>query len=708
MTRVTATVMLFVFAAATAFGQAGVPLPNNEAGRADMVGELNFVDFDAQAMLQTVETLSGKPIISAQNLPAVKISFNSNGPMTRQEALIAVESLLSLNGIALTPMGNFIKAVGFQDVARQVPEFLKDDARGYPPSEKFYTGLYKLDYLSVSSNEYQPIIEPIMSPNPIGKIVPLPKANALLLTDTLINLQRVEEVLESADRPQAIREEVLFYPLRNMQARDLQARLQNLLLNQNSAMSKYFANNTTIESDERTNQLIVLTHSSNVKMLNTIIESFDIAVEPQTTSEVFYIKHAQATEIEALLEEVVTGQQQAREDAPTAENAATQQPGQPPGPSPSGSTPPSGSNNLPARPGATPGAAAPRPSVDGVDVENLQFSEFITLVADERSNAIVVYGTKSDIKQIGELIDKIDVVLAQVLIEVLIAEVTLDEDEVSGLASLNLSRDGTSLGGIEFATSTPSAGSATGFSVSAATFDLKNFTVDFGPDIAAGKVRILQAPVIATTHNQEASINVSDSQPFLTGSTTSQINPEATTTTVQYRDVGIQLKVKPLIGSNGIVQMEIEQTVENVIEGLGVEIDGVNQPFIAKREAISFISVTDDEVIVLAGLQESRINRTENSMYFLGKLPILGEIFNSSSDNNTRRELMIFIKPNVIYTQTDATALADRTLDNLDNGDMARQYFENPDMSEIYEVETADPEPKQITRKKKSFSPRRQ
>ncbi|MBC2592720.1 hypothetical protein H5P28_00450 [Ruficoccus amylovorans] len=665
--------------------------------RDQSVGTLLLVDESAQQVLKLIESISGKPIIRAQNLQPVKISFDSRGPMTKQEALIALESLLSLNGIALTPIGDsFIKAVSYQDVARQAPEFLEGNARDYPPSEKFYTMLTKLKYLSVSGKEYGEIIEPIMSPSPIGKVVALPKANSLLLTDTLINLQRVEEVLNNADAPQNIDEEVLFFPLRNMQARDLQSRLQSLLLNQSSALSKYFLNNTTIEADERTNQLIVLTHPTNVQILNTIIESFDIDVEPQTSSEVFYIKHAQATEVQTLLDSVVKGQQEAREKEPenaVGRDGAPRQSGQP------------GGEAQPAAPAPTPSAAT-QTMVDNLAAGNLQFSQYITIVADERSNAVVVYGTKNDIRQIGELIDKIDVVLAQVMIEVIIAEVTLDRDEVSGLSSLGLTRDGTSWGGMSLSTNTPSISDTPAFDITA-TADFKNFSISFGPALANGKLRVLQAPVLATTHNREATITVSESRPFVTGSTTSQINPDATTTTVQYRDVGIELTVTPLIGSNGVVQMEIEQKVENFIPDSSVTIDGVPQSAIAKREATSFVSVTDQEIIVLAGLQESSISRTDQKVFLLGDIPLVGELFKPETNNDYRRELMIFIKPNVIYMQSDATRIANRTIHNLDNGASVQQYLENPDMSEIYDKEIYEPPTEPVRRVNKTYGPNR-
>lgn len=623
----------------------------------EIVNELIFSDMSALEVIQILEELTGKASIRQQSIPAVKINFDSRGPMPKSEAIVAIESLLAINGIAVTELGeNFLKIVPSGQAAQQVPTFLRQSTLGMQPSQAFFTKLFRLEYLDVEK-EGQPLIMQFMSTNGQGFVVPFKKTNSLMVTDALVNLQRIEEVLLKADQPQVPSEEILFFQLENVKATDLQQRLKAIVENQNSALAKYFLNNTTIEADERTNQLIVLTHASNQRMIRELIEKLDIDVEPATTSRVFYIKHAKAVDIDALLEEVITGQQQVVEEAGGA--GGNRQGNQP---------------NQPQRQTMTAGQ---------VDTSGMRFSEFITIVADERSNAIVAYGTKTDLDQIESLIDQIDILLAQVHVEVVIAEVTLSEKDLSGISALGLSYN-------------PTQGPA-GFNVTAngpenvftlvgsASTDSIELTLNNA--VSDQKAKILSAPVIVTTHNQEASVNVVQSRPFITGSVTSGEGAGgAVTNAVDYRDVGIQLKVTPLIGTNGVVQMEIEQIVENFTNS-SVEINGVSQPFIDKREATSFVSVTDQETIVLAGLQQSEVGSTDTRLWLLGDIPIIGDLFTGNNDNNNRRELMLFIKPYVIYAQEDATRGADVALDNLDNGEDARFFMETSNMSAVFDRE---------------------
>lgn len=633
----------------------------------EMVSGLVWSDDSALQVLKILEELTGKAVLRQQSIPAVKINFDSQGPMTKSEAILAIESLLSLNGIAVTNLGDrFIKVVPLNTVAQQVPIFIHGSTLIMPPSQAVYSKLFKLQYLSVQA-EAQPLIQQLMSMNAAGGLVPFTKTNSLLITDALVNLQRIEKVLMDADQPQVPDEEILFFQLTNVKATDLQGRLQALIQNQNSAISRYFINNTTIEADERTNQLIVLTHPSNKPMITDFINKLDIDVAPATTSRVFYIKHAKAVDIDSLLEEVITGQQQAVEETNNATTGNNRQQ----------------RGNQPNQP------QTQTVTVGQVDTSGVRFSEFITIVADERSNAIVAYGTKADLDQIESLIDQIDVLLAQVHIEVIIAEVTLNERDVSGIDALEL----------EYNPLEGPAGFSAGASGPAFTFfgAVNTDTLELSLQNAVNDsyAKILSAPVIVTTHNQEASVNVSQSRPFLSGSVTSGEGAGgAVTQSVDYRDVGIQLKVTPLIGANGVVQMEIEQVVETIVTGQGELINGVFQPFIDKREATSFVSVSDRETIILAGLQQSEVGGTDTRLWLLGDIPIIGDLFTSKSDTDARRELMLFIKPYVIYSQKDATEGVDVALENLDNGDEARFFMETQNMSAVYQMD-------QIQQKKK-------
>ncbi|MGE9296451.1 MAG: secretin N-terminal domain-containing protein [Puniceicoccales bacterium] len=667
-------------------GGRGAP-PADEAP--EMVNTVIMVDMPLDAVLKYLEQLTGKAILRSQSLPAVKINFDSLGPMTRSEAIRAVESLLSLNGIMVTPVGDeFLKAVpASAGTNAQVPQFLLGSPMDMPASQAVYTKFFKLTYLDANS-EGKVVAEQLVSQG--GQVVIFPKNNAVLVSDSLINLQRIEQVLGDADRPDYQGENVFFFQLKYTKSTDLRQRLEKLTSG-NSGLAKYFANNTTFEADERTNQLIVITHPSNEPIIKNLITELDKDVEPVTSSEVFYIKHAQATEIDTLLEEVISGQQSAREKAESASERERR------GASAETQANISGGNRDSL---AANEAPPPAPNegitglIDNLDTRNLQFSDFVTIVADERSNAIVAYGTRSDIAQVRQLIEQIDVLLAQVYIEVIIAEVTLTDDAVSGFNEFNITGS-PSLSPVSIIPDALGAGlAASGTAASNSNLDPPiDFTFTLNPDEFAlalrtaaenSNIRILSAPNIVTTHNQEANVNVSQSQPIITSTVQNLATGSVAGTTsndVQYRDIGIQLTVTPLIGSNGIIQMEIEQVVENVVSNTTV--NNTEQPIIGKREATSFVSVADGEVIVLAGLQETRFRSSDGKLWLIGDIPLIGDLLNPETESNERRELMIFIRPTVYFGSESAYKHAQKIVQNLDNGDDVDTYLRTNDMSAV-------------------------
>ncbi len=663
--------MLLLAFLSAGLGAYAQDVPENEAAPAareePMVNAIVLVDETGPQVLALLEQLTGKSVLRSQALPVVKINFNSQGSLPQSDAILALESLLGLNGIAITPLGElFLKAEPSAGVTTQVPQFLEVSTLELPPSIQYYTKLFRLKHLNVI-DEAQPLIQPFASGGNVSSVVPMPKSNALLITDSLNNLQQIERVLQKADSPAEIDEQIRFFSLNHTRAVDMKARLAALMQGQgNSGLARFFQKNTVIEADERSNQIIVITHSSNMPLLEELISSLDIDVEPQSTSEVYSIKHAKAEEINGLLQQVITGQQQARQAESQRQRIAARQAAT------RGQTPPAGGEGGGAAPAAEAAPQGQRTILELSGTENLQFSEYVTTVADERSNAIVAYGTRNDLRQIGVLIEKLDKLLPQVAINVIIAEVTLADEHNTGFDALGLSYNAIPGAGFGFDLTGPS------FTAAGSIKDME-FSALFSKARENRNFRVLSAPVIVTTHNREATVNVSESRPIITGTTTSSLNADTRSSQVQYRDIGIILTVTPLIGSNGAIQLEIEQRVENLLDT--TEIDGNEQPIIGKREATSFVSVNDGETIVLAGLQESEDRYTTGRMFFFGDIPILGDMIQSRRRQQRRRELMIFIQPFVLDSSERKTANAERTIDNLDRGEEVRLFLETNDMS---------------------------
>jgi general secretion pathway protein D len=288
-----------------------------------------------------------------------------------------------------------------------------------------------------------------------------------------------------------------------------------------------------------------------------------------------------------------------------------------------------------------------------------EFSSNLTVLPDVRSNSVVVSGTNDDLRLLHDLIDKVDIVLPQVRIEVVIAEVKLSDNESNGFNTLGLTVSNGKLVGIGGTgggfnvngvpsvgapvgtptNQTLSGGTQGGFNTT--TNDL-SATIGLVTTPRKGDLKILSVPAVTTTHNKEATLFVGESRPVITGSTVAGTTGQITST-VSQRDIGITLKVLPLIGKDGAVQLQVSQSVEDILGS--TILDGNDQPIIGRRTTDSFVSAMSGEIVVLGGLQRTV---TTKSTSRLGPIPIIGDIFGSSTNLEEKQELIIFLRPYVL------------------------------------------------------------
>lgn len=642
-----------------------VTMASTEEG-VPMIRTLKLTDETTNQVLNLLEQYTDKIILRPPALPGRDIFFDSNGPISRADAVLALESLLSLNGVLLTELGDrFIKAVPASEAGRQIPILIEGDLTELPPSQAFYSKLFRLKYADAETVNEQ-VVAPLISGGNAG-VTLLPSANALLVTDALVNLQRIDYLLRDVDRPSELRGEISFISLRYVGAEDMQERLQEML---EGPLKQQIPVSTSISADKRTNQIIIVAQKDATEVLRGIIKEIDVDAAALTSTEVFPLRQANAVAVVDIINTIIDDQSAANEVE--SDLASMQQNAQNP------------------QPGAElPGIVAPttRQPEGGSQTEQsnlLQFSNFVGLSADERTNSIVVYGTNSDVSTIERLIEKLDRPLPQVRIEAIISEVTLNEDEASGLDSFGLSYDPTGAGADY--TFSLSGNSTDRLTSSAISGSLKDFSLQVALEAAKrnSNVRILSTPNIVVSHNQEGSINISQSRPVVTASTSNLNDNDSTTTRSQvtYRDIGIKLEVLPLIGSDGTVQIEIKQTVENVI-GL-TNIDGNDQPIIGIREANSFISVLDGEIIVLGGLQQNSQTKSRSKLAGFRRIPVVGSLFGGSTEAYERTELIIFIQPTILTNPAAAATFSDQQIDRSVESRALNQLLQKKTLGNIY------------------------
>ncbi len=654
------------------YGQAAsvTPLEPQIENPDEVVGLIVLSDESPLQVLDMLERLTDKIILRRQDIAAAKINFNSRGPLTKSEAVLALESLLSLNGIMLTDMGGrFMKAVPATNVNSHVPEMIVASTLEMVPSQQIYAKLFKFDYLQAESTSGT-IITPLLSQN--SSVVIFQKSNAILITDALINLQRIEHLITEMDKPQEVREEIQFVKLNFVQAAEMQQRIENLI---QGPLKSYLEGNTSVTADERTNQLILITHEGNLEIIMNIVKSVDVDAAPLTSSEVFPLRQAKAEEVVPIIEEIISGQQEGREkDTQVSSNDSN----------PQSATPQPGPGNPPI-PGAAPTPATIAANLNSsIANSSLQFSNFVGLSADERTNSIVAYGTHQDLKTLGSLIEKIDIPLPQVLIEAIITQVTLNESRTSGLNGLGFVYGGD---GLIRTFSEIALGTVDGVSITNGIIDLENpddfsLSAAIVPNDSDGETKVLSAPRIIVSHNEEGIINVSESRPIITSSTAFSNSDNNVRSNVEYRDIGIQLTVTPLIGADGTVQMVIEQTIENVVRD--IQIDGNPQPVIGKREATSTVSVNDGQIVILGGLQENSIAKSNSYFPIIGRWPLIRNLLGTDSDDFNKTEIIIFIRPKVLKNPTQAGDFATKYIEDELETSAVKEYLKTNKAGDIY------------------------
>ncbi len=648
---------------------------DSPAEDAQLIDQIVFRDLGLDQVLTFLERLTGRSIIRPQQLPAAAITFDSQRPFTVDEAILAIESLLSINGITVVPLGEyFLKVIPAAQTQQHAPELIMDPALSLSPSGRVVSRLFRLEFLQIE--EFAARIQPILTPQ-IGTMIPFEKANSLLVTETVSNLQRIETILAAVDRPIAAALETRFFSIRHAQAQDVAARLTNLI---QGALQRQFSTGTLVVAEERTNQLIVITDSRNMEFFAEFVERVDIQTDPRTRNEVIQLKHADAEEVASLLSQLVSQQlsQTAQQARPQVNGAPGQQPAtaQP--------TPEAPAN----------GEAAPQPETippevqaiaeDMVEDMGSEFSSLLTILADERTNSLVVSGTINDINLIEALVSKIDVLLAQVFIEVVIAEVSLSRERARGIDSFGFVYNSSGDGSFGFgAPGVDGRGFEFGFAGT-----LSDYTIDGIIGIAQSKseIDILSVPSISTTHNREARIIVGEARPIVTSSV-QDTGVTGFRSQVTFRDIGIELTVTPLIGIDGVIQLEIEQLVDNVIDQ--VEVGGNLQPVIGRKEATSFVSVADGDMVVLGGLQSEELRESHRRMALLGSIPLVGRIFSPTRMESQKTELLLFIRPTVLPAIDDTRFHARQRIDAMSQRDRINELVERH--AQVRPVRDQDP-----------------
>lgn len=406
------------------------------------------------------------------------------------------------------------------------------------------------------------------------------------------------------------------------------------------------------------NFLILADTDANVKRLLQVVEIFDSEKLKLARPQVFVypVQNGKAKDIGALLQQIFLGAKPAT-PAPAGQPTTT----------PRTSTP----------------APAPSPasrSTESVGGEAL-VSEVTKIFADEITNTIIILATPEDFATIADAIKKIDIVPRQVMIEAMVAAVRLTDElnfgvswliqndiEISGLKPFGNDDTVTLKGPLRLLA--PIKGSNFSFTALDEAGKIKLLLQSLA---AEDKVKILASPHILVLDNREASIQIGQQIPIATSTITTPDVTASVTSSVQYKDIGIILKVKPQVNESGLVSLEISQEISQL--GSTVLIGGEEFQGIDKTEAKTNLIARDGQTIIIGGLIREDVTRNRTGIPFLSRIPILGYLFGSTINRNIRNELIILLTPHVVRNMQEAKDVTSHYVDRFtrDKRDITRE-----------------------------------
>lgn len=301
---------------------------------------------------------------------------------------------------------------------------------------------------------------------------------------------------------------------------------------------------------------------------------------------------------------------------------------------------------------------------DGKYVNLLQLRNNVLVNAERNTNSLIITTTPENAQAVRELVSDLDIETKQVLLEAIVAEVSLDNTTKFGVDYL-FSNMRDKLEGIfpVLPGTGPLGGTAdalaSGLRATILRGDVRIIATALGRD---EKIRILSTPSVFTSNNQEAEIDVTDRIPYLGGSTASF---GQTTSNTAFLDVGLILNVTPRITVDGMVTVDVYQEDSNLVEFRNIGQNTV-APLTTQRVTDTSVTLRDGDTLVLSGLQKDQKITTKNKIPFLGDLPVLGNLFRSNTRQNRRTELLVFLTPRVVHSADEARDLTGEHLKELE------------------------------------------
>ena len=559
------------------------------------------------------------------------VNIHTVGQIPSEDVFPIFQSILKLNGATAVKKGNVYEIVPFGDAKKwYVPPLTTRDPAKLAAEERYTTQIILLKYIPVA--EVSKIVKPFLSDG--ADIIEHPPHNILIINDLASNVRKSLDIINLFDIDLFTDMKVRIYPVLSADVTEIAKEMERIFASFEVSTKSGRGVGITFTPIARINSLLVISSIPHIfEKVEAWLRELDKTPAEGTKLSVFvyYVQNGKAKDLADVLKQIFVATKEKKPEF--KERVVT------PEPTPRGVRP------------TTPTPAAP-PKEEAAAVPEGE----INIVVDEANNALVIRAFQRDYRAILETIKKLDIYPKQVLIEVMLAEITLDDTTQFGIEwGRFLSSNPPNAQEVLLQGRPP----ADPFSAGLAAIGIRYSIVELGGRVSAaiqaaatrGRLKVISSPHIIASNNKEAKIQIGSSQPILTSTytTTATASTNVVEGTIEYKDVGIILTVTPRISDGGLVSMEIsieDSTVDTTTLGTLPSV-----PVFGKRTAKTVLSITEGQAIVIGGLIQDSKDDTRSGIPLLSRIPLLGALFGTQRYITGKTELILLMTPHIITDQ---------------------------------------------------------
>ena len=636
------------------------------------------LNFSGANLVEVIHVLAQHLKINYTIDPRVKgsVTIYSANPIKKEDLLPVFHQVLRMNNAVAVKAGDLYRIVPIKEG--------KGLARPVRHAEEDSYALQVVPVRFFSVGELKQLLTPFVAPG--GEILDYPRGNFLIIVDLPSNIRRLLEIKELIDVNVFTGVRMEIYQPKITTAEELAEEMTKIMQAYASSAIQEEGFAARFIPIPRINRLLVISHSEAAwTYVKRWLERIDVAAEgPGRRIFIYPVENGKAADLADILTQIygATGVVPRRAASPTLRELHQAQPrGSGPSTAPGSLTPIPGLPGLsPTTQGTSPGlyAAAPAPARPPAParrpparparppVPPAKAEEGIRIVADPATNSLVVFATAQEFQNIREVLKQLDLVPRQVLLEVLVAEVTLTDDLAFGI-EYAIRRKGSAAA---VNSSLESKGALLGTLPSTFPTGLTSIITsgrDFRAIINAlmqdSRVKVLSHPVILAVDNKPARIQVGSEEPIATGTITAAVGQVSSSTTIQYRNLGRILTIIPQVNSKGLVHLQVKIEVSE--RGSLVTIGQDEFSSFTTRDAETTAVVQDGDTLAIGGIITERMERRRSGIPYLMDIPVLGRFFGVSTDDIDRTELVILITPHVIRSREEGKSVTEEFMDKV-------------------------------------------